>query len=278
MRVLRFIGWAMFGVFVMFWSLGPLYWALNVSLTTQAGLQKVPMSLLPVPFTGDNYSKLLSTTGGVSSDFYRALLNSLIEAGGATVIVVLISLPAGYAFARWRFSGSRTMFLFIVGMMSVPLLAVLLPLFRVTADLGLMDSYTPIIVLAMTTTLPIAIWFMRSFAAALPQDIEAAARIDGAGVVRVLWSIVIPLLRPAITTVAVIVFLTAWFQFLAPLLFSHSIASQPITVLIPSFVTKNSTDYGLQAAAGCLAMLPPIVLLLILHRYLVGGILRGAFK
>jgi multiple sugar transport system permease protein len=275
---LRRAGRVLFGIFVIGWSLGPIYWALNVSLTTRAGLEKVPPPVIPKPFTTSNYVNLLSPSNEGSSDFYAALRNSTVEAGAATILTVLIALLAGYAFARWRFAGSRIMFIAILGTLSVPLLAVLLPIYHTTAQLGLMDTYPPIVLLAITTTLPVAVWLMRSFVAALPRDLESAARLDGAGEMRLLWDIVLPLLRPAVAAVAIIVFLTSWSAFLAPLLFSSSMNTQPITVLIPNFVTKNSTDLGLQAAAGCIAMLPPIALVLGLRRFLVSGLLRGAIK
>lgn len=266
------------GLFIIVWCLGPIYWAANVSLSTQVGLEKVPPPLVPSPFTWENYKNLLSPSSPQSATFYDALRNSIVEAGGATIAAVVVSILAGYAFGRWKFRGSGLMFLAIIGMLSVPLLVVLLPLFRITADLGVMDTYLPIIVLNLTTTMPLAVWIMRSFVAALPADIEAAARVDGAGPLQVLWYVVLPLLRPAMTAVAIIVFLTSWSQFLAPLLFSQSSATQPLTVLIPTFVTKNATDYGIQAAAGCAAIVPPLLLVLALHRYLLNGLLRGAFK
>jgi multiple sugar transport system permease protein len=278
MSRIRSIGRVVFGLFVIAWSLGPIYWAVNVSLTTKAGLERVPPSVIPNPFTLKNYVELLSPSSSTSASFYLTLRNSVIEASGATIVTVFVAVLGGYAFARWRFVGSRTMFIVIIGTMSVPLLAVLLPLFRMTASLGLMDTYTPIIVLGLTTTLPVAIWIMRSFVAALPADIESAARLDGAGEARILWNIIFPLLRPAITAVAIIVFLTAWSAFLAPLLFSQSSNTQPLTVLIPNFVTRYNSDLGLQGAAGVVAMFPPILLVLCLHRFLVSGLLRGAFK
>ena len=275
---LKSLGRILFGMFVVAWSLGPIYWAVKVSLTTRAGLQRVPPSVIPDPLTFDHYAQLFRPSGDSSGVFFLALRNSMIQAGGATIITVAVALLGGYAFARWTFVGSRVMFLTIIGTLSVPLLAVLLPIFRMTAKLGLMDTHTPIIVLGLTTSLPIAIWIMRSFVAALPADIESAARLDGANEARILWNVILPLLRPAITAVGIIVFLTAWSAFLAPLLFSQSPGSQPLTVLIPNFVTKNSVDLGLQAAAGCMAILPPILLILGLHRFLVSGLLQGAIK
>jgi ABC-type glycerol-3-phosphate transport system permease component len=126
--------------------------------------------------------------------------------------------------------------------------------------------------------MPVTIWIMRGFVATLPPDLEAAARLDGASESAVFLQIVLPLLRPAIASVAIIAFLTSWSQFMAPLLFSHSDASQPVAVLLPSFVGRNASNLGLQAAGGILALLLPLILTVLLHKSLLGGLLGGAVK
>jgi multiple sugar transport system permease protein len=191
---------------------------------------------------------------------------------------VIVSLFSGYAFARWRFVASRTMFLGVVATLSLPLLAVLIPLFKWTADLGLLDTYPPIVLLGVSASLPLAVWIMRSFVAALPLDIEEAARLDGASQGRILWYVVLPLLGPAVAAVAIIVFLATWSAFLVPVFFTQTSATQPLTVFIPNLVAKQAENIGIQAAAACLAMLVPICVVLALHKYLVGGLLRGAYR
>lgn len=266
------------GGFILLWSLGPIYWALNVSLTNAVGLESTKVQFIPHPITLANYKQLLIPTSGLSSGIYFALRNSLIEAAGATIVTVAIALLGGYAFARWDFRGARLMFAIMIGTLCVPLLVVLLPLFQWTGRLGLLDTFPPIILVMLTASLPLALWIMRSFVASLPRDLESAARLDGASEVRILMQIILPLLRPAVAAVAIVVFLTTWAAFLVPLFFSQSSATEPLTVLIPNFVTRYSTNYGLQAAAGFVALLPPAVLVLGLRRFLVSGLLRGAFK
>lgn len=275
MRVLFWI----FGVLALAWSLVPIYWALNVSFTTPVGLLSNTASLIPNPFTISQYTQMLNpgfTAAGGS--FYLALRNSVVEAGGAMIITVIIALFGGYAFARWRFIGSRTLFLTVVATLSLPLLAILIPLYRISADLGVLDTYVPLIALGVSASLPLAIWVMRSFVAALPQDIEAAARVDGANEMTILGKIVLPLLRPAVAAVGIIVFLTTWSAFLVPILFSQTAKTQPLTVFVPNLVSKTAQNIGLQAAAACLAMLAPILVVVFLHRHLVSGLLRGAGK
>ena len=119
---------------------------------------------------------------------------------------------------------------------------------------------------------------MRSFVASLPQEIEAAARLDGASEARILWSIIRPLLGPAVAAVAIITFLAAWSAFLVPLFFSQSPATRPLTIFIANLATKEVKDLGLEAAAACMSMAAPIALIVGLHRYVTSGLLRGAFK
>jgi multiple sugar transport system permease protein len=265
-------------VVILAWSLIPIYWAVNISLTNAAGLQGDVASFLPNPLSFDNYLKLLSPGATLSGAFYVALRNSVIEAGFATVLTVFVALLGGYAFARWRFAGSRTLFLIIVATLSLPLLAVLIPLFKWTAQLGLLDTYPPIVLLAVSASLPLALWIMRSFVASLPVDIESAARLDGASELRVLWHIVLPLLGPAVAAVGIIVFLSAWSAFLVPVFFSSSTNTQPLTVFIPNLVTKQAANLGPQAAAACLSMAFPILVVVLLHRYLISGLIRGASR
>ncbi len=267
-----------FGLLVLAWSLGPIYWALNVSFTTPVGLESSTASFLPHPFTVSQYTQMLHPGTDSSAAFYLAFRNSVIEAGGATVLTVIVALFGGYAFARWRFVGSRILFLTVVATLSLPLLAVLIPLYKWTAELGALDTFPPVILLNVAASLPLAVWIMRSFVAALPQDLEAAARIDGASEVRILWSIVLPLIRPAIAAVGIIVFLTSWSAFLVPVLLTQTSRSQPVTVFVPNLVAKTAQNIGLQAAAACLAMLAPIVVVVLLHRHLVSGLLKGAQK
>ncbi len=278
MPSIRTAGSMLFGLFVLIWSLGPIYWAVNVSLTTPVGLQAVPLHLTPDPLTLEHYRQLLDPANSGSNSFYLALRNSLIEAAAAAAFVVLVSLLGGYAFARWKFVGSRSAFLMIIATLSIPLLAVLIPLYRWTADLDLLDSYSPIIVLAISANLPLGLWIMRSFVASLPQEIEAAARLDGASEARILWSIIRPLLGPAVAAVAIITFLAAWSAFLVPLFFSQSPATRPLTIFIANLATKEVKDLGLEAAAACMSMAAPIALIVGLHRYVTSGLLRGAFK
>jgi multiple sugar transport system permease protein len=266
------------GILIVGWSLAPIYWALVVSLMTPAGLQSVPPSLFPHPFTFSYYSQLLDGSSSVSSDFLTALKNTLIEACFTTVITVLVALLAAYPFARMSFRFSRALFYVILGTFALPVYAVLIPLFQFTSHIHQDDTYQAIVLIYVSSSLPLAIWLLRSHMAALPTDLENAARLDGAGTFTVMRRIVLPLIAPALAACAVIVFLTSWAAYLIPLTFAPTLSAEPLSVLIPQYASRFSQDYGLQAAAGMIALLPPAIVVLWLNRHLMRGLLTGALK
>lgn len=264
------------GALLVFWSLAPLYWGLVVSLSTSGALNVAHLSLIPNPLTLSNYSSLLSGSGEVSTTFLASLRNSAIEAFGTTALTVVTAVLAAYAFARWRFRGSSTLFLVILGTLALPVYAVLIPLYQLASRLHQVDTYQVIILVTVSSTLPLSIWILRSHIASLPIDIENAARVDGAPWRTVLWKIVTPLIAPGMAVAALIAFLTTWASFLIPLTFAATTRTQPLTVIVPDYATRYTTDYGLQAAAGIVALIPPVALVCWLNRHLVRGLLVGA--
>jgi len=262
------------GVVIIGWSLAPIYWALVVSLTTPAGLQS--MTLIPRPFTTSYFSQLLG--GSSSGPFLQALRNSAVESALTTVLTVVVALLAAYPFARWNFRGSRALFLVILGTFALPVYAVLIPLYQFMSHLRQIDTYQAIVLINVSASLPLAVWLLRAHISALPADIENAARIDGAGPLQILRRIVLPLIAPGVAAASVIVFLTSWAAYLIPLAFAPTLRTSPLTVLIPQYASRYGQDYGLQAAAGLIALLPPVLVVIWLNRHLMRGLLTGALK
>jgi multiple sugar transport system permease protein len=154
----------------------------------------------------------------------------------------------------------------------------MIPLYRLMISLKLIDTYLGITLIYVSAFLPLALWLMRSVYESLPISLEEAAWLDGAGRIYTLVRIVLPLSAPGLIAAAILTFLNAWGQFIVPLVFSPTLATKPLTVLLPEFVTRNYVDYGLMNAAGMLAIVPPILLVLFLNRYLVSGLMAGAQK
>lgn len=263
------------GAVIVFWCLGPIYWALVLGLATPLQVNASQPFFFPHPITFRYFAQLLSGNTA-SGNFLRIGLNSIIEAGATTVLTVVIATLAGYAFARMQFRGKNALFFIIVGTISLPAYAVIVPLFQMMSQLNLVGTYTGVILVEISATLPLATWLMRSYIASLPVSIEEAARIDGADMVTVLRHVVLPLVGPGMASTTIVVFLMTWSQFIIPLTFAPASHAEPLTVLITQFVTKDAIDYGLQAAAGILALIPAAILVIRYNRRLISGLLNGA--
>jgi len=265
---LRTAGKIFAGILILIWSIGPMYWALVVSLSRPAALTG-SLSFVPDPATLKSYVSLLSGSG---FDFAAALRNSAIEGVATMIVTVLVALLAAYAFVRLPFRGSTALYLIVLGSLALPGYAVIIPLFQLATGVHQVDTYQAIVLVNVSAILPLAMWILRSHIAAMPVEIEQAARLDGASTWTVLSRIIAPVIAPGVAAAAVVVFLSTWSAFLVPLVLSSTAHTEPVTVVIPQYVTKYGQEYGLQAAAGILALAPPVVVVLWLNRYLVRGL------
>ncbi|HWU00936.1 MAG TPA: carbohydrate ABC transporter permease [Terriglobales bacterium] len=273
-------------ILLLIWSLGPIYWSLVTSLTAPNEMMTGTPHLWPPHVTLEHYGKLFGASSqsqgnevqSVWPQFSAALLNSVITSAAATVVTVLMAAFGAYAFVRLRFPGRDLIFMLVVATMAVPAYTVMIPLYRLMISINLIDTYLGITLIYVSAFLPLALWLMRSVYRSLPISLEEAAWLDGAGRTYTLVRIVLPLAAPGLIASAILTFLSAWGQFMVPLVFSPSLATKPLTVLIPEFVTRNYVDYGLMNAAGVIAIVPPVILVAFLNRYLVRGLMAGAGK
>lgn len=271
---------------LLLWSLGPIYWSLVTSLTRPADLASPSPHWLPPVVTFEHYANLLgaasryqgAATQSVWPQFSRALVNSGVTSLLATLVTVALASLGGYAFVRLRFPGRDLIFVLVVATLAIPAYTVMIPLYRLMIALRLVDTYLGVTLIYVSAFLPLALWLMRSVYQSLPPSIEEAAWLDGAGRLHTLAFIVLPIAAPGLIASAILTFLSAWGQFLVPLVFSPTLATKPLTVLIPEFVSKNYVDYGLMNAAGMLAIVPPVLVVLFLNRYLVRGLMAGSGK
>jgi multiple sugar transport system permease protein len=265
-------------LFILVWSLVPLYWALNTSLQTDAQVTSKPAHYFPPTPTLRNYRSLLSGAGDIPDSIRRSTVNIFIECGAATVITVLLSTLAAYAFARMKFRGRNALFYAVLATMAFPAYTTLIPLYRIMSTFGLVNTYTGIVLVYVSGFLPLATWILHSYMASLPLSIEEAGQVDGAGRMQVLWHIVLPLARPGIISTAIITFLFAWAQFLFPLVLSSDLSTQPLTVVIASLQGRHLVPFGLLSSAGVFAIAVPAVIAVTLNRYIVSGLLSGSVK
>lgn len=268
---------------LLVWSLGPIYWTLVSALTPTSDFSIRPIRFFPANFTFDHFARLLGINveriGGVQvwAKFRAAMVNSIVVSVAATVLCVAISALGAYAFSRLEFPGRKVLFIAVVATLAVPGYAVLIPLYRIMIELRLIDTYLGVSLIYVSAYLPLSLWLMRNVYEQLPVSLEEAAQLDGAGFMRIFFSIVLPLVGPGLTATAILTFLGAWGQYLVPLIFSPT-QTKPLTVLIPEFATKNFIDYGLITASGSMAIVIPALVVIFLNRYLVSGLLAGSAK
>lgn len=264
---------------ILFWSLAPIYWAIRTSLLPESELMAIPLKYIPIPFSLENYAQLFGLEAGNAAiwiQFKRALINSLISSGLSTLIVIFISIFSGYAFARLNFKGRNLIFSMVIVTMALPAYAVMIPLYKIIVELGLIDTQTGITLIYTSAFAPLAIWLMRSYFMTIPIELEEAALMDGATKLRAILTI-LPIALPGLIAVAILTFLNSWSQFVIPLVFAP-METKPLTVLITEFVGKGFINYGMMTAAGMVTILPPVVIVLLLNKYLVSGLTTGAVK
>jgi multiple sugar transport system permease protein len=268
---------------IVLWSLGPIALGVVTSFSTQQDVQAVPARWLPRQPTLDAYRSLLGGTassraGGTVSEsgaFAHAMWNSASITLMSTVAVLCVAVSAGYAFTRLRFRGRSIAFWAIVATIIIPVFTVVIALFRLMADAHLIDTKLGLVLVFVSTQAPLAMWLLHNHVKELPTEPEEAALIDGCTRWQAFWRVVLPQMRSGIAALTAIVILAVWGEFLIPLLLTSTSASKPVTVLIPEYVGKYTTNYPLLAAAGVLALIPPAVVALILNRH-IRGMLSGS--
>lgn len=205
-----------------------------------------------------------------------ALANSALLAGLVTAISLLFNSMAGYAFAKLRFRGRDRLAQILAAALIVPAQIAMLPLFLLVERMGLVNTYAGVIVPGLASVF--GIFLVRQYAWSVPDSILDAARVDGAGELRVYWSIFLPLSRPALVTLAVFTFLGTWNDFLWPLVILSDASRQTLPVALANLLGEHVQDVELMTAGAVLTVLPPVLVFLLLQRHYVRGIMAGGVK
>ena len=249
----------------------PLLWMLSVSFMRPGEASALPPPLLPAQATLANYHELFERAG-----MGRYLLNSLAISSAITLLSLAFNLMAGYAFAKLRFSGREKLFQALLGGLVIPAQVAMLPLFLLLKYLGLVNSYAAVVMPAMATIF--GIFLVRQYARGIPDDLLEAARIDGAGEWRIFAQIVLPLLKPIMVTLAIFTFLTAWNDFMWPLIALTGQEHYTLPIALASLSREHVQDSELMMAGSVVTVLPVLVLFLALQRYYLQGLLLGSVK
>lgn len=261
--------------------LAPYTWLIISSLSYRVDLTAIPLHWIPKKINLENYQEIFFSSTGTSSpnsDLRYGFLNSLIIAGSSTLICLFAGTLAAYAFTRLNFKGKKPLYLLILITQFLPLSVLIIPLYVIMKDVGLLNTRLALILADCSFILPIMIWLMRSFFMSVPKDLEEVARIDGCSRLGTIFRIIIPLSTPGLTACGIFAFIIAWNEFFTAFILSSTLNSKTISVLLSEFSSKVGIDYVAMASAGVIASLPPVIMALVFQRYIVQGLTGGAVK
>jgi multiple sugar transport system permease protein len=268
-RLERFLVYAILvvvtGVFLF-----PLLWMVSTSIKTQADYFTYPPVWIPKRPTLEHYQYIVSTTG------LSAVRNSLIIAGANVVLVMLVSIPAAYAIARFRIGGHNFSFWVLSQRMLAPI-AVILPLFLLFSRLHLIDRHITLILSYSTFNVAFAVWLRIGFFEEFPTEIEDAGLVDGCSRWGVLFRVTLPIVAPGLVVTALFCFIFAWNEFLFALILTRQVAVT-VPVQLAQFQAPTKILWGEMSAFASVSILPPVVFAFLLQRYLVRGLAVGGVQ
>lgn len=252
----------------------PIWWIFRTSLMTNPEAQQYPPAFFPSKWLFSNYATTLQTY-----DFPRYLKNSMMIIVPSVIFGTITATMCGYALARLRFRGKKLVFTLCVGSMLLPSMVTLIPLYIMwTKIFGLTDSYLPLILPYLCGGGAFNIFLIRQFISSIPGELDEAAKLDGAGSVRILISILLPSIRSAIIVVGLFLFITIWNDLLQQTVYIQSEAKQTIAIAITKFTSATNNDYSKTMCATCMSFVPGIIIYLFGQRYFVEGIVMTGMK
>jgi len=252
----------------------PIWWIFRTSLMTNPEAQQYPPAFFPSRWLFSNYAKTLETY-----DFPLYLKNSMMIIVPSVIFGTVTATMCGYALARLRFRGKKLVFTLCVGSMLLPSMVTLIPLYIMwTKVFGLTDSYLPLILPYLCGGGAFNIFLIRQFIGSIPKELDEAAKIDGAGSLRILVSILLPSIRSAIIVVGLFLFITIWNDLLQQTVYIQSEQKQTIAIAITKFTSATNNDYSKTMCATCMSFLPGIIIYLFGQRYFVEGIVMTGMK
>jgi multiple sugar transport system permease protein len=271
-RVLYAVGGG--GAFLVFTV--PLVWALLRSVQPNEVIVAAPDPATFLGLTFENFRALLSGPNSLVG----AVANSLLVALGTAALTTVLATAAGYGFARFRFRSGPVLFALVVASMMVPFQAILTPLYLQMNLMRLTDSLVGLVLFCTTVNLPFGVLVMRNSFSSVPGELEDSAHIDGASTLRIITSVLRPLITPGAATVALYAFLAAWTEFLGALTFltDRDLYTLPVALVNLQQGAYGQINFGFLAAGSVIAMIPCVVLYVALQRFYVAGLASGAVK
>jgi len=263
-----------YGVLILFTVVNayPIFWMIMNSFKTAQDFAMNPFSI-PIKWVLENYSEAW-VTANIGSYFF----NSLVVGFAAVMISIFVGALASYFLSRFDFKGRKLLYgFFIVGLL-VPIHATLVPMFILMQKFGLLNTYWALIFPYVAFNLPITIFLLTSFMSSFSKEIEESAIMDGCGVFRIFWSIILPMSRPAIATAVILNFINNWNEFSFALVLINDKSLNTLPLGLANFAGQYTTNYTAQMAGLTMVLVPTIVFYLIMERQIVNGMTQGAVK
>lgn len=243
----------------------PLLWMVSTSFKTAGEIYTANGPFFPIHWTLRNYHVALATGVG------RMFLNSTIVAVSTTVVALLFAVLSSYAVSRLLFRGRKLVLISMILSQLIPLSVLIVPIYQIMAQLNLLDEFPSLVIAYLTFSIPVAVWFLRSFFLSVPAEIEEAARVDGCSTFGAFVRIVIPLIVPGLIATGIYVFVTVWQE----LMFAITFLTTPSMYTLPAgvilFIGQHGTNFGAVMAAATIMSIPPSILFLLMQKRLISG-------
>lgn len=278
MKAGKRIGYVLALAVFLILTLGPFIWTFVLSVTPEYAMMEKNTKLLPDEATYENYKELLTAGSQKGSILITGIKNALKAVGATLVIGIPVSMMSAYALSRMEFKGRKIIRNLLLITMVIPVMATIIPLFRLFVDRQWLDDVFWLSMVYVSSYLPMVTWLMSNYFATIPKELEESAMIDGCGRMASFLRIILPASYPIILSAALIMFLNTWSQFQIPLILASSLETKPVAIVVSEFMTKDSVQYGLTAAAGMIAVVPPAVAAFVFRRFLISGMMGGAVK
>lgn len=278
MKIWKRIGYIIALALFLTLTLGPFIWTFILSVTPEYAMMEKTSGLFPDVVIYDNYRELLTEGTQRGSLLITGIKNALKAVGAALLIGIPIAMMSAYALSRMEFKGRRLIKNLLLITMVIPVMATIIPLFRLFVARQWLDDVFWLSMVYVSSYLPMATWLISNYFSTIPKELEEAALIDGCGRMASFLRIIVPSSYPIILSAALIMFLNTWSQFQIPLILASSLRTKPVAIVVSEFMTKDFVQYGLTAAAGIIAVIPPAVTALIFRRFLISGMMRGSVK
>ena len=272
-RRFRKAGWNLLGLLVLLVMIFPVYWMVATAFKPGQRILSYTPQWFPTDATFANFTEAIHR-----AFFWDAVKNSLIVVGSVVGLAICIAFLAALALAKFDFYGRKPFIVVILGVLMLPLTALIIPLYILMSRAGQVNTLVGVIAMYLTFVLPFAVWTLRGFVQGVPKELEEAAMVDGTTRFGAFVRILLPLIGPGLVATAIFAFVQAWNEFIIAYVFLHSPEKQTLMVWLASFTTLRGTDWGPLMAGATLCALPVVLFFVLVQRRIAFGLTAGAVK